>query len=371
MQSETRKRALLVSCDGLGNGGVQAVMMSVVRSLSYCCDFDALLFTDEVRHYEDEFLSFGGKIHRIPKYEGKSLLMRKLDYYIRGRRLYRNVLKLLKRSGPYDVVHCNNNCEGGIVLKAAFKAGIPVRIMHAHVVLSGGNPASRLLDAFRRRMIERYATVRIGCSREACRSLYLDPTDSVVIGNAYDDKRFDRTRFNETPNNPLILVQIGAFTPLKNQIFSVEVLDELVKLQPEAKLKLVGFRIGGYEDEIKKRIVQLGLENKVELLPHDTDTPELLSRAACMLLPSLHEGFGIVLAEAQAMGVRCYASDGVPEEANRGGVDYLPLSEGPGRWARTIAEDYEKKHGAHERYDVSDLTPVAIARRYKTLYGME
>ena len=43
------KRILMVSCEGLGNGGVQSVMISIVRSLSSKYRFDMVLTTDERR----------------------------------------------------------------------------------------------------------------------------------------------------------------------------------------------------------------------------------------------------------------------------------------------------------------------------------
>lgn len=364
-----KKKVLMVSCDGLGNGGVQAVMMSVVRSLSDSCDFDMLLFTNEVRHYEEEFLSSGGRIIRLPKYEGPSALRRKVDYYIRGNRLYRRALSALRKYGPYDIIHCNNGFEGGILLKAAQRAGIPVRIMHAHVIASEGNILSNALDSHRKRLIGRYATAKIGCSEDACRSLY-SGSDHKVIVNAYDERRFDRSRFTEAPENPPVLVQIGSFVPVKNQKFSVSVLKELTALLPEAELKLVGFRIGDYEDSLREQIRRLGLSDKIEFLPHDCDTPELLSRSSYLLLPSLKEGFGIVLIEAQAMGLTCFASDSVPKETDRGGVRFLSLSAGAAAWAKHIAEDYSVYRGRHARYEVADHTTRSVAEQYKKLYGV-
>ena len=78
-----KKRVLLVSCEGLGNGGVQAIMMGIVRNLYTEFHFDILLFTSEKRYFDDEFLSYGGKIFRVPKYEGTNPIRRRFDYYIR------------------------------------------------------------------------------------------------------------------------------------------------------------------------------------------------------------------------------------------------------------------------------------------------
>ena len=48
-------KVLLVSCEGLGRGGVQSVIMSIVKGLSDKFIFDIVLFTSEKRYYDDEF----------------------------------------------------------------------------------------------------------------------------------------------------------------------------------------------------------------------------------------------------------------------------------------------------------------------------
>ena len=122
----------MVSCEGLGNGGVQAVMMNIVRNLHREYLFDALLFTSEKRYYDDQFSSYGGNIHRIPRYEGSNKYRKKADYYIRGYKLYKDVKRLLIENGPYDVVHCNDEFESALIVKAAAECGVPVRITHTY-----------------------------------------------------------------------------------------------------------------------------------------------------------------------------------------------------------------------------------------------
>ena len=128
-----KKRVLLVSAEGLGNGGVPVVIMNTVRNLKEEYTFDIVLFTSERRLYDDEFESYGGRIFRIPFYDGKSAIRRRVDYYIRGRYIYKALLKLLRSGSPYDVIDCNNHYESALCLKAAQKCGIPVRITRGHI----------------------------------------------------------------------------------------------------------------------------------------------------------------------------------------------------------------------------------------------
>lgn len=80
-------KILQVSCGGLGNSGVQAVIMNICRNIPDAY-FDIILFTNERRYYDADFEMLGGKIYRIPKYEGSSRCRQKLDYYIRFPRIF-------------------------------------------------------------------------------------------------------------------------------------------------------------------------------------------------------------------------------------------------------------------------------------------
>lgn len=363
------KKVLLVSCEGLGKGGVQSVMMTIVRNLYRDYVFDALLFTDETRYYDNEFLSYGGRIFRIPHYSGNSLLRKKMDYYIRGNGVYKSVLKILKENGPYDVVHCNNEYESAFILKAAAKVNVPVRISHTHVITQKGNFIFEIAKNVRKNAIERYATIKIGCSKEAINSFFKSSDNALIVDNAYDETKFDKDKYeNGSVDEKIRLIQVGSFSDNKNQIFAIEVVDCIRELYPSVQIIFIGFDMLGYESIMKNEITVRHLEKFTSFECSDADIPMLLSKSSALLLPSKKEGFGIVLVEAQAMGVRCYASDTVPIGANCGGVEYLPLSAGANVWAEKIVEDYKSGMLAHVKYDCSRFTTARIVGLYKKLY---
>lgn len=366
-----KKKILLVSCDGLGNGGVQAVMMGIVRNLSCKYIFDILLFTNEKRHFDDEFLSYGGEIIRVPKYEGDCKFRKRIDYYIRGPRLYHSVKKLLRDYGPYAAIHCNNGFESAMILKAARDAGVSARITHTHVVTNKSKLLRKGLDAIYLKTIKKHATSLVGCSREACVTMYGEQVDSFVIPNPYNEHKFSPNVDTLDQPREMVLMQIGSFSENKNQMFSVRVLAEIKKQYPNAKLNLVGFNMGDYQSKLEMLIEELGVKENVNILPHNTNTAEYLEGTAALIFPSVKEGFGIVLIEAQAMGVKCYASDTVPKSTDRGGCVYLSLSDGPKAWADKIIEDYEAHRGRHQVYDCSQFTSRHTMEIFDKLYSGE
>lgn len=362
------KRVLMVSCEGLGNGGVQAVMMNIVRSLHNEYLFDVLLFTSEKRYYDDEFSSYGGQIYRIPRYEGSNKYRRKIDYYIRGYRLYKNVKKLLEEKGPYDIIHCNDEFESAHIIKAAAECGVPVRITHTHIISRKSNQVATIMNNYRKRLIEKYSTVKVGCSLNACQSFYFNPKNSIVINNAYDDSRFITNNTFESNSNRLVLIQVGRFNSIKNQLFSIEILKMIKVVYPDVLLRLIGFDTDGYEELVRKRIEELNLGDNVIFYPGNSDIPHLLLESSVFIFPSLHEGFGIALIEAQAMGLKCFASTGVPEITNCGGITYIDLKDGAEVWANAIIESFLENGNIKQSFDVSDFAASNVMEKYRSIY---
>ena len=365
-----KEKILLVFDKGLGYGGVESVIMSIVRNLSHRYTFDLLTNTGTEKAYDKEFESFGGKIFRVPFYEGGWHFRQRLDYYIRGYYLYIKALEVIRENMPYQAVHCNNGNEGGIVLAAAKKAGVPVRIMHSHAVFSPDTFIRKIITEKYRRLIMKNATCLLGCSETAC-SLFYENKHNKIIYNSYDSKKFSRVEVETIAPHPLKLIQVGRYEQVKNQIFSLNILKCLLSVFPDATLDLVGGQGGEAESALKCVAMDLGITDNVRFYRADADIPALLKQSDLFLLPSLSEGFGIVLIEAQAVGLKCYASNTVPAVTNCGGVDYLSLEDGASRWAQKIIADYEAGKCMPRMYDCTKYAVDNVMNEYIKVYGGE
>lgn len=364
-------KILQVSCEGLGNGGVQAVIMGICRNLPQV-HFDILLFTKQKRYYDEEFEMIGGEIFRVPNYEGLSEFRRKLDYYIRFFRIFYWTYKILKKNGPYDAIHCHNYFESGICTLAARLAGVKIRISHIHNTASPTkvNVVIRTYYNIYRKIIKKNSNVKIGCSQQALEFLYGKDKSAFVVNNAIDLNKFDNKKYSYQYHNSIKFIHVGRYCYQKNQFFLLDVFYNIKQKFEDSQLIMIGF--GEDASLIAKKIIRLGLEKNVHMLPSDSDVPRLLSEADYMIFPSTYEGLGIVLLEAQVMGIKCFVSKEVPPEANMGLCDYLDLKNGAEFWSDYITKNIISnkshqrklvKNNILKKYDIHEICKI-----YKKIY---
>ena len=338
-----KEKVLLISTGGMDKSGGPSVLMTVARGLSSEYEFDIVTSADKEEYFDAEFKRLGGKIFRCPKVRTRIAPLDRILEALRPVRLYFYTKSLIRRQGGYKVIHCNNDFDMAGCAAGAKAAGVPVRICHTHKTWAPDSQFGLLTRLYRgrcRRTILRCATVLAGCSPDANRSLYGDGAKTQVVWNPYDDSRFVWQQGDESAP-PLSIAQVGALSENKNQLFSLEVLKQLRELRPDAAITFVGSDPGGYKARMQEKMKALGIESAVTFLPPDADIPALFKNSSVLLFPSKAEGFGIVLIEAQAMGLHCFASSTVPKETNVGGVQYLALSDMPGAWAEAVLKAAE------------------------------
>lgn len=103
---------------------------------------------------------------------------------------------------------------------------------------------------------------------------------------------------------PQFVLFVGGLTPLKNFsniLRAIKYLKESLGIR--VKLVSVGFKRWKYESDLRL-IADLGLTEDIVMLGFipDEDMPAIYNMASCFVFPSLYEGFGIPVLEAQACG---------------------------------------------------------------------
>ena len=110
----------------------------------------------------------------------------------------------------------------------------------------------------------------------------------------------------------------------------------------------------------------MGLGNCYKILSERTDIPDLLNAMDLFVFPSLSEGLGIAVIEAQKAGVKCVISDAVPDKAIVSNfVKKLKLNLPPEVWAEEIRNfqvDYLEYNG------IEDWNMDTVIRSLEKLY---
>ena len=364
-----RRKILQVGYSSFARAGVQTVIMNIARGVYKDFDIDVLLFSNDPGYYDEEFQRYG-TIYRINcSVKGFGKVKRLIHFVIRPFKQYFYTKKLIK-TNQYDIVHVHNGLEGGPIFLAAKAAKVKHIIAHSHNTASGEKRSlfSRIYRAINKRIIHRYATLKIGVSQDANRFLYGDD-ESFIINNPVDLKRFtavERKPFGEE----LILTNVGRYCYQKNQSFLLDIFNELIKSGHRARLNLVGF--GEEEKKLQSKIEELCLTDYVQMIPGngDVDIPAILKNTDVFVFPSQFEGLGIVMIEAQAAGCLCIASDVVPNETDLGLSEYLSLNEDATAWASKIVEMINTKEQYSLKNDLlNKYRSENIQDEYKTLFS--
>lgn len=331
-----KKRVLLLVGNELCVAGVPNVIMNIVQELHQFYTFDVLTFSSKAGALDSRFRSYGGTIFslELPRYPQHPIAC-----FLAYQQLYTKVKDILQRNN-YDVIHGHSGYFDGICLKAARQAGIPVRISHAHgkYTWRGRNFLVKAYLELGKLMISKNATNRLACSDSAGETLFLNQTYVNVL-NPVDIFRY--ADIEKKLHSGIQLLQIGYFCELKNQLFSIRLLNYLRKQGEDVHLSLIGYpQKQKYLDEMNSLIAQYALAEHVSFLPCDFDKREAFAQADYCMLPSESEGLPLVALESQAAGIPCLMSDHVPKDSNVGAGLFLPHNNLE-KWATTIINGVE------------------------------
>lgn len=316
----------------LDAGGIEILLMNLYRNLpKNQYDFVFLTYKNKAFDFEPEVRSLGGRIIRaeVPKTGNR------LSHFF-------HLYKIIKQERP-DLIHCHTYYDSANVVTAAKLLGIKSRIVHSHTTQSFSTIRQRAYGILSL-IIRNFSTKRLACSKPAGRALFRND-DFVVFPNGFAiEKYFHNTKTRSKIRKELkispdqkVIGHVGRMAEVKNHIFLLETFKELVEKDDTYRLILVGD--GPLKSQIKQKIAEYKISDKVIMLGSRNDVDELLNAFDLFILPSTYEGLSSALVEAQVNGLVCVASDVVPSEADiTNQVIFLSLSSGAKNWANKIHE---------------------------------
>lgn len=102
-----------------------------------------------------------------------------------------------------------------------------------------------------------------------------------------------------------IILWVGRMDFVQKQCLEpIEIMREVVRIVPDAKLQMLGGSwSSNAEETLRKRIDDLGLQNNIDLLGYTPEPEKYYRQAACQLITSSWESYGMSIQESRAFGL--------------------------------------------------------------------
>lgn len=327
----------------LNNAGTERVIINLYENVNREeVQFDFLV--EKPGELDDYIRSLGANIHYLQDSNKKNY--------------YKRLIQFFNEHQEYKVVHTHTHAWMDVVLKAAKKCKIPCRVAHSHNARNDLSSIMWFIKGLTSIPMEMYATHFFACSSNAAKWLFPHRVNKCkVLYNGINlekylfnnDKRIEVRNKLDIKDDEFVFVHVGRFAEQKNHEYLVSILKHYNDSHDKWKALLIG--CGPLEDDIKKLVKDYDIEDKVLFLGNRTDVNELLSASDCFVFPSLHEGLGIVVIEAQTTALPCIVSTAVPKEAdlNLGLLKFIDLKESFDTWVNAI-DEFAQVHDDRELY---------------------
>lgn len=349
---------------GMDLGGTETMLMNLYRKINKQMYFDFISYYDREGYYDNEIRRLGGNVIRCDSPSKIGQIKSTINLY-----------KII-RENNYDIVHAHTLFNCGTVMIAAKLAGVKIRISHAHTNLDNiTNLMKKFYINIMRVLIRIFSTKYVACSESAAVYLFgksiVNKKNYKILHNYVNYEEIlltqDKNSIREElklAKDDVLIGHIGRFVEAKNHEFLIDIINEIIKVNKNVKVILVGD--GPLRNNIENKIKELDLIDNVFLLGLRNDINIILNNLDLFIFPSKYEGLGLVILEAQAAGVKCLVSEAIQEEAdlNIGLLKKIELKVSAKKWAEAALQEnmnrYVNKNSIREafkekRYDLNSI----------------
>lgn len=301
----------------MNRAGVENMVMNIIRNINnHKFTSHIVVHGDDVGDFGHELASLGIEIIYSPKLNAFS--------YFEYRKFWKN---LFVEIPSQSIIHSHIRSTASIILREARHSNRGHKtIAHSHNISSGKGVRARIKNTLQFN-ISKYADYRVGCSQVAGQWLFgrtflTRDTDSIwynaINFDSFVFKRDNRIKLREELfiNDDVIL--LGNVARLHNQKNHIFMIDLICKLHQDSSnnYKMLFIGSGDLASELKDYAKKNSVSDYIIFLESRSDVSRYYNAMDIFILPSLFEGLGIVLIEAQVNGLQVIASTGVPEEVD-------------------------------------------------------
>lgn len=300
----------------LDSGGIQSFVYVLYQNIDrQKVQFDFVVHQERSGMYEKMILKLGAKIYRF-----------KTVKQCGGRYGYKKQWECFWKAhgDEYGVVHAHYMSHEGMIAETAKKYGKKV-ICHSH-----SNSPSKYINlayVLKKCMnfhLSQKADLMLACSQAAGRDFFGADFEErgIVLKNGIPAEQYtfnlmerNRMRAEFHLENRLVIGHVGNYVEHKNQDFMLSVFAEISKRRQDAIFVWCGYISKNDMAHIETLLKKYAIQDKVMLVGRCDCINNWMQAFDVFLFPSLYEGLGIALIEAQASGLICIISDTIPQEA--------------------------------------------------------
>lgn len=349
---KNNKKILIISTVGLIYDGITSVVVSYLKAMN--------------RDGLDIYVAGTINVKESIREQIESLGCKVVDFPDRRNDTMKYSLQLTKfiRKNKIDIVHAHGNSGTlAIEMVAAWFGGCKKRIAHSHNTKCDQVKADKIL----RPIFNMFYTDAFACGEEAGKWLFGTKKFTVMQNGrdvelfAFDLNKRKRMRSKLQLGNEIAIGHVGGFFEQKNHEFLLQIFKEIIKIEPSAKLFLIGD--GPLKANMEKQAKEIS-EN-INFVGTTDNVADYLQAMDGMLLPSLFEGLPLVAVEWQLNGLPCAFADTITKDCCfSDGVCFLALEDKASMWAQKILQLINENNR-------SELSKKAVLRADEAGFNIE
>ena len=186
----------------------------------------------------------------------------------------------------------------------------------------------------------------------------------------------ERVRREFAAEDSHLMVIVARLHPEKGHSYLFRALPE-IRRRSQRPVRLLVAGVGPFEAAYRDEVRAVGCEDIVSFVGFRKDSPDLMAASDLLILPSVAEAFGLVLAEALFLGTPVVATNvgGIPEIVSEGVDGILVPPADSGALADAIVElltndeRRQKMAGGGRQKILTKFRFEEMVRSYETLYA--
>lgn len=346
----------------LSYGGEEAVVYNMIKAIGFD-EFYYDLFTPYFANNVNLISLIENDINSFNELRKGHVYSLNLEAKTNDNRflLSEDIDKFLSKHNDYDIVHIHTGSLSTMCLysKIAKKYNIKKVIVHSHCAGYKENIIHKLQKFILNIILQQNADYFLSCSKEASKWKYTGNAlkNSIIVLNGIDTSKFSynedyrneiRNKYNI--NNYFLIGQVGRLCFQKNQIFSLNLLKECLKLNKHFKLMLIGD--GPDKTILQNYVKNHELDDNVIFVNNTNEVEKYYSAFDCLIMPSNFEGMPVVAIEAQCAKNPSLFSKKIDREIHISNCTTFLDIDKTNDWVNYINKFKENKNNKYSRDEI-------------------